>query len=228
MTQTITVDASPIGGVIIQGGSAPNLPVPLNGRVTASPAVAAQLVSAGANYVSTQNRAQNLQGPPVAATAGRIVASTTLANGTLSIANQPDIPRQGVVVVDPGTSAITAGVLSLAYVGNDSLTRTEAISLVGPGTTIMSTTTSRGMVTVSSAIVTALAGGASPKVQINDTNALALSVDPYFTAFSISRQFGDGVATSGGTVASTAACFTPTLTPNATHTYGFAYSYVAP
>lgn len=228
MALSVTVDATPIGGTIIQGGSAPNIPVPANGRVTTSTRVAAQLVAAGANYLGTQLRSQNLQAPPVAATAGRIVASTALANGTLSIANQPDIPRQAVVVVDPGTSAITAGVLALAYLGNDGVNRTESISLVGPGTTIMSTTTSRGLQTVASAIVTALAGGASPKVQVNDTNALALAVDPNFAALTINRQYGDGVATSGGTLQSTAAVFTPTLTPNGTHTYGFNFSYNSP
>lgn len=228
MVQVITIDASVIGGTIIQGGSAPNLPVPVNGRITTSPAVAAQLIGIGAKYVGTQTRAQNLAAAPIAATAGRIVASTALANGTLTIANQPDIPRQAVVVVDPGTSALTAGVLALAYLGNDGVNRTESISLAGPGTTIMSTTTSRGVQTVTSAIVTAVVGGASPKVQINDTNALALVVDPNFTAFNLNRQYGNGVATTGGTVGSTAAVFTPTLTPNGTHTFGFNYSYQAP
>ena len=89
--QTVTLDASALGGVIIGGGAGANKAVGTSGRISVSPNDAPSYIRAGAKYVSILQRSQTLLGAPAAASAGRIVASTALANGTLSIANQPDV-----------------------------------------------------------------------------------------------------------------------------------------
>jgi len=228
MTGTITLDATAIGGTIYPGGSAARIPVPANGRVTVTADIVVPLIVAGAKYVGSNARSQAILGAPRAASAGRIVASTALANGTLSIANQPDVPRQLSVRFDTGTSAVTGGNLALRYVGNDGVDTTENISAVAPASTLLTVTTSKGVVSVTSAIVTGVAGGASPKIQVNDTNSLSVQVDPSFTGVVFNQTFADSVAEGQSAVASSAASWTPSTTPNGTHTYGASYSYSAP
>ncbi len=228
MPLSVTVNASNIGGTIIPGGSTPNLPVPATGRVTVGVNDAPALIAAGAQYVSTQVIRQTIPVAPRAATAARVVASTALANGTLSIANQPDVARQIGLRVDPGTTAITGGIATLTYTANDGTTTADQKSLATPASTIFTTNSSKGVQTLTSVIVTGLTGGASPVVQVDDTNSLSMIVPPNFAAFTVQAEFTDSVKVSGGTVASSAASITPTTTPNATHTYAFAAQFTAP
>ena len=224
----VTINAAAIGGTIFPGGSTARIPVPANGVITVPVQDAPVYIAAGAQYQSTNSRAQTLAGPPAAATAARIVASTALANGTLSIANQPDVPRQLAVRVDTGTSAITAGNIALTYVANDGATQVDNISPVAPASTLLTTATSKGAISVTSVIVTALAGGASPKVQVNDTNSLSVLVDPNFSSVMFNATYADGAADLRTAVASSAASWTPSTTPNGTHTYSAVYSFSAP
>lgn len=228
MSQTITLDASAFSGVIILGGSITRVPIPANGRVTVDNMSAISLLAAGAKYVSSRSSMQAIVGTPRAASAGRIVASVALSNGTLTIANQPDVPRQVAVYVDPGTSDITAGNIALTYVANDGSTQVDNVSAATPASTTKTVSSSKGAVTVTSVIVTAMAGGASPKTQVNDTNSLSVMVPTAYTAFTIDRTFADGAAEGQVAVASTAASYTPSTTPNGTHTYSAAFAYVSP
>lgn len=227
-TGTVTLDAVPIGGVIIPGGSVPRIAVPANGRITVPTQEAPLYIAAGAKYVSNNARSQTLSAAPRAASAGQIVASTALANGTLSIANQPDVPRQLAVRFDTGTSAVTGGNLALTYVANDGQTTVENISAVAPASTLLTVTTSKGAVSVTSAIVTGVAGGASPKIQISDTNSLSVQVDPDFAGVMFNQTQADGVTEGQVAVASSAASWTPSTTPNGTVTYSAVYTYSAP
>lgn len=215
----VSLDASQIGGTIIPGGAEARKVVGPTGVITVKGIDAPSFVQAGAKFIQAQQIQSSGIIAPRAASAGRVVASTSLANGTLSIANQPDTPRQLVAVFDPGTVAISAGDLALTYVANDGTTQVDHISPVTPASTIKSTTTSKGVVSLTSAIVTALAGGASPLVQVNDTNSLSMIVPPYFSGFALTRAFADGVVNGTTAVASSAASYTPSTTPNATHTY---------
>lgn len=228
MTGTVALDASAVGGVIIPGGSAPRIPVPANGRITVPTFDAPLYIAAGARYVNSNSRSTELGAAPAAATAGRIVASVALSNGTLTIANQPDVPRQLATRVDTGTTAITGGNLALTYVGNDGQATVDNLSLVAPASSLLTVTTTKGAISVTSAIVTDLAGGTSPKIQINDTNSLSVQVDPNFASFQFNQTRADGVAEGQVAVASSAASWTPSTTPNGTVTYGAAYSYTAP
>ena len=222
----VQLNASSIGGVL-QTQFSGNVAVPANGLITVDTRDAPALLSRGASYVNVITRWTSI-GAARAGSAGRVVASTSLGNGTLSIANQPDFPRQLAVRADPGTLAISAGNVALTYVGNDGVTRTDNISLITGASTIVSTLTSRGVMTLTSAVVTALAGGASPAIQINDTNSLGLAVDAGFVGFSVIKEVDDATNVTIGTVASTAASIVPSTTPNGTHTYGFGYSYTMP
>jgi len=227
MSRTVQLNASSIGGTI-QTSFSGGILVPANGLITVDVRDAPQLLAAGASYVNQYSRRQVFSTAPIAATAGRIVASTTLSNGTLSIANQPDVPRVCGIRVDPGTSAITAGTLTAIYVANDGTTTTDAISLVTAASTVFTTNTSKGVVLASSFVVTGLTGGASPLVQVNNTQIPSVQVDPGFVNFSVVRADVDNASETIGTVTSSAASILPNTAPNGTHTYGFYYNYVGP
>lgn len=224
----ISVDASQIGGTIIPGGSEARKVVGSTGVISVKGIDAASYIQAGAKLIQQRTSSQSLVTAPRAASAGRIVASTAMANGTLSIANQPDVPRQLVLVVDPGNAAITAGDVAVTYVANDGTTQVDHLSPVTPASTIKSTNTSKGVVSVTSAIVTSLAGGSSPKIQINDTNSLSMMVPPNFSGFTLRRSFADGAVDGTTAVATSAASYTPSTTPNGTHTYASLFSATAP
>lgn len=222
---TVTLNASSVGGVIL-GPSGP-VQVPSNGRITVALADAAAFLALGCTYIFQLSKYQSFSVAPVAASAGHIVSSTSLANGTLSIANQPDVPRVCAVRIDPGTTAITAGSVAMAYVANDGTTTTDSVSLATAASTVFTTSTSKGVVLMNSVIVTALAGGTSPKIQVNDTNSLALQVDAGYANFQVVRAQADGANETIGALNTNAASITPNTTPNGTHTFSFFYNYTA-
>lgn len=223
---TTKMSVANIGGTISLSYTG-KIVTPADGVVTVDVRDAPALLAAGANFIYTTTRRSTFT-TPVAATAGRLVASTSLANGTLSVANQPDVPRQGVLVVNPGTSAITAGTASIPYIANDGSNQTDSISLVMPGTTVVSTLTSKGIMHLSPVIVTGLVGGASPLVQVNDTNSLSVTVDQGFVDFTMVQELADSTTEGQVSVASTAASFTPSTAPNGTHSFTAVATYNVP
>ena len=136
--------------------------------------------------------------------------------------------RQLSVRIDPGTAPITAGNVALTYVANDGTTQVDNLSAIAAATLAFSQLSSKGVVSFTSAIITGIAGGASPGVQINDTNSLSVPVDPGFVGFSAFKEYDDTTATAVGTVATLAASITPQTTPNATHTFTFGTAYTMP
>jgi hypothetical protein len=224
----VSLDATQIGGTIIPGGAEARKIVGSTGVISVKGIDAPSYLQAGAKFIQQRTMNQTLVAAPRAASAGRVVTSTTLANGTLSIANQPDVPRQLVLVVDPGAAAITAGNAALTYVANDGLTTVDNVSVVTPTSTIKSVTTSKGVISLTSVIVTAVAGGSTPGVQVNDTNSLSMEVSPYFSSFTLRRAYADGAVNGTTAVASSAASYTPSTTPNGTHTYSALASVTSP
>jgi hypothetical protein len=183
------------------------------------------LLAAGAVYVNQATAWQPITAP-LAATAGRIVASTTLANGTLTIAHQPDVPRQASLIVAQGSVAISGGAVALAYTANDGTAQvdTAALNTVTASTGLTFTTT-KGVLRMTSAIVTGLAGPANAGVQVNDTNSLSLLVNPGFQDITVLKETDAGADVTIGTVASSAASITPSTAPNGTISFGFAFAY---
>jgi len=224
---TVRMNANAIGGTINLSNTG-SVTVPTDGIVTVDVRDAPFLLAAGAAYINTVSRYFGVPVAPAAATAGRLVASTALANGTLSIAHQPDVPRQGVLRIDPGTSAITAGSVTTSYTANDGTATVDTVSAVMPGTTVVSSITSKGILVLSSVVVAGIVGGASPLVQLNDTNSLSVPVDPGFTDFAPVLGLLDGAAHGQSAVASSAASFTPSTAPNGTHTFGMYYNCTVP
>jgi hypothetical protein len=218
-----------LGGVIQTQHSNPaNVQAGADNTITVDARDAPALLAAGATYINNRAAFANITPAPVAATAGQIVASVALANGTLSIAHQPDVPRQCALRVSPGTSPITAGLATLTYVANDGQSQVDAVSLVMPGTAVVTTNTTKAVAVMNSVVITALAGGATPLTQVNDTNSLGLPVDPGYIDFTVVRESDDNANVTIGTVASSAASVTPSTAPNGTHVYSFGYSYSAP
>jgi len=227
----VTMNAAGVGGVIQTAGSGV-IQVPANGLITVGAGDVPDLLKIGCTYVNSRNVVQTVANAR-AATAARIVTSTSLANGTLTVANQPDVPRQLAVQTIAGTVAISAGNVAVNYTANDGTTQIDNFSMILGASATATQNTSKGVVTVNSVIVTAMAGGASPGVQVNDTNALAIMVDNGFVNFSCLKetvaQSGLGVVNETAfTVASAAACVTPQTTPGTTNIYQFAASFVTP
>jgi hypothetical protein len=86
-----------------------------------------------------------------------------------------------------------------------------------------------GALTVASAVVAGLVGGASPKIQLDTTAVLAVPVDPNTVDATILKEVTAGADTSAnlGTL-TTAGLWTPHSAPNASATYAVAYQTIAP
>ncbi|HYP35863.1 MAG TPA: hypothetical protein VEQ62_05955 [Stellaceae bacterium] len=167
---------------------------------------------------------------PAAGAVGTIVASVALTNTSLTIAANPDVMRKCQVRVDPGTSAITAGICTVTYAANDgTAAQVDALSLVTAASTLLTVPFTKGAMTVASAVVTAAAGGASPKIQIDTTAALAVPVPVAPADVTILKEITDSADTSAnlGTL-TTAGIWTPHTAPNGTHTFSVGYATVSP
>lgn len=186
------------------------------------------ILQMGGSYIYSTAQYQPIIGTPRAASAGRIVSSTSFANGTLTIANQPDVPRQLNLVWTPGTTAITAGNVALTYRANDSTLQVDNLSPITAASTPATLTTSKGVISLTSAIVTGLTGGVTPGVQIDDTNSLSVSVSPGYQDFAITQAFENNAVQGTSAVASSAASYTPSTAPNASNTFGAFFTYNVP
>lgn len=162
---------------------------------------------------------------PAAANAVLVVASVALSNGALTVAAQPDVLRPLAVRIDPGSSAITAGVATLVYYGNDGVLTTDVLSLVAAASTPVTLTTSKGILILNSGTVSGLVGGTSPKIQVGTNATLALPVTPGFGNFTVLRENTDGANGTIGTVTASGGLVAPTTAPNGTHSYSWGYTY---
>jgi hypothetical protein len=187
------------------------------------------LLARGVAFTKQISEAYTLPMAPAAATSGRVFASGALSNGTVAVANQPDVMRQVTVEVGTGTTAITAGNLAVTYAGNDGLTGTDTISLVCPLSASTTQFLSRGVVTISSMTVSGLVGGTAPWLRMSTTAAISLPVDQQPAAFVITREYdANATIAIGAVTAATVGTVTPTTAPNGTVTYSFMYNYVSP
>lgn len=228
MTQQVQMaPAAGIGGVI--QGLFGTYPPASDGSYTVDVRDAPGLLAMGMNYVRQTANSYAVPIAPAAATVGAIVSSGALSNGSVSVTAQPGVPRQVAVEVSAGTVAITAGTIAVTYIGNDGISGTDTLSLVLAAGASFTTPLSRGVVTISSITVAGLVGGASPFRRLNTTAVLSVPVAPNAIDFSVIREYDDSATIAVGTVSTTTlGSIAPTTAPNGTHTYSFAYSYVAP
>jgi hypothetical protein len=202
-----------------------------DGTFTIDPRDQNDALKAGYVPVRRDTRTYNsLISAPAAAAVGAIVASVALTNTTLTVAANPDTLRKCQMRVDPGTVAITAGVCTVTYAANDgTAAQVDALSMVTAASTLLTVPFTKGVLTVASAITSGLVGGASPKIQIDTTAALAVPVPPNAVDVTILKEETDGADNSTTLGALTnAGIWTPHTAPNATHTYGVVYSTIAP
>lgn len=187
------------------------------------------MLALGATFVASRGASYQTPVAPAAAATGQFIASAALSNGALSIANQPDVPRQAQVVIGAGTSALTAGAVSIQYRANDGTTQTDTVSAVVAASGVNTSFLTKGVCHILTAVVSGVAGGASPYIEVNTTTAISVPVDPGAVDFSVTKEtINSGDETVGTVSTSTLGTITPTTAPNATHTYGFMYGYTAP
>jgi hypothetical protein len=226
---------SGIGGLI----QAPNgtYTVASDGTITANSADVQYLVSLGFEFAVIDHRFFVFPGAPAIKNATVTVSSVALTSGTLTIAAQPDVPRQLAVVLDP-SGTISAGTLTMVYTANDGTSQTDVLSLVATGLTTLTTT--KGVERLTSATVAGVSGGSTPGIQVGTNNFLAVPVPPRFVDWALTSE--KKITPTAGTlglsvpadeaiatlVVSSGALFSPTQVPDGTHGMSVGYTYTYP
>lgn len=235
-TQTVKMFApTGVGGLI----QAPNgtYVVASDFTLSANAADVQFLLGLGFQFAITDQRSVMFLAP-LSSNATVTVGSTSLTAGSLTIAAQPDQPRQLQAVVFPG-GAITAGTLTFTYTANDGTTQVDALSLVmasqAAGVAGATLATTKGVQRLTSAVVASVTGGSTPGVQVGTNNFLAVPVPPRFVDFAptYDKKATSATATftdeAVPTVFSTAgALITPTTNPNSTLCFSLGYNVTYP
>jgi hypothetical protein len=184
-----------------------------------------------AGYIPVRRNVFSFQPTPTAVailTVGQIVASAALANGALTIANQPDVMRQVAMRIDPGTSAITAGTMTASYTANDGTTQTDALSLVATASTPFTSFLTKGVLVLQTPTIAGLVGGTSPKIELDTTAALAVPIPQGSVDVTVLKESHDSTLNSTLGTITNAGIWTPNTAPNATHTFSVTYSTISP
>jgi len=158
---------------------------------------------------------------PIAADLTTIKAAADVANGTITIAAQPDYPRKLQVRIVDANSSISAGSLVLVGVGARGQAVTQTIALAGGTRTV---TTDDAYATLTSGTVSGLTGAASgDTLGIGPATALGLPglKTPVPTTFAVHKANVDNANETVGTVDATAGTIAPTTAANGTHSYEF-------
>ena len=229
MTQQVQITA-PVGaglGGIIRGQFGNYQPAS-DGSYTVDTRDAITLLAGGFSYVKQSSKFYTAPLAPAAATIGAVVASGALSNGTVSLTANPDVMRPVNIEVGTGTLAITAGSMAVTYVGNDGLSGTDTFSLVCPLSSATTQSTSRCVDTITSIVVSGVVGGVSPWRRLSTTAAIGVPVDSGGIDVTFTREYDAGATIAIGTPGTALGSITPTTAPNATVTYGFAYTSTSP
>lgn len=211
------------------------------GVISALSSDANDLENGGCTFAISRHALYTTPGAPAALNAAVTVSSVAFSNGTLTIAAQPDVPRQlAIIINNPSTSTITAGLLTLTYLANDGTTQTDLISAAGQAGTL-TLNTSKGVehVVTNGAIVTGVAGGTSPGIQIGTNNYLAVPLEPGFSSWAVTKEtkitptngtLGLSVPADEtvSTLTTSNGLISPTQAPDGTHGLSFLYGYTMP
>jgi hypothetical protein len=226
MTQVrMSIAGVPVGGTIRTEYSGV-LAAGADATVTVDSRDAVNLLTMGARYVSSTTRSQTITNPR-ASSAGRIVASAPLSDGTLTVANQPDTARQCLVTVNPGSTDVTSGVITVSYIANDGTSQTDTIPAATSGATPNSARTSKAVLQMNSVSVSGTEGGTSPRVQIDDTDALGLLLDAGFADLNVIAARAGTAVDTGATADPLSGCVTPGTPPNGSTSYSYIYTSAA-
>lgn len=215
-------------GPVIQGGAQTYI-VDARGVVTVNATDVPAMLRAGLTYVKKVSQFYTTPAAVAAASAAVLVASAALSNGSLAIAAQPGVMRQAALIIGAGTTALSAGAVTVTYIGNDGQTITEALSAICAASATTTQFLSRGVAHINTVVVSAINGGASPFVQMGTTTVLSVPISPNTESFTPTMEATTGVPNAVGTVnTATAGSIDPTNAPNATRTYSWAYTTTSP
>lgn len=223
---TIQLAGNGFGGIV--QGNFGTYQAASDGTFTVDTRDAPEMLRLGMVYVKQAQRAYTAALAPAAAATGAIVASGALSNGTVAITANPDIMRPVAFEVGTGTGAITAGSIAVTYNANDGSVTTDTLTCVCPASSSTTQTLSKGVVSISSIVVSGLTGGTSPWRRANTTAALALPVDVGTVDLAVTREYDAGATIAVGTLTTSLGCITPTTAPNSTVTYAFQYNFISP
>lgn len=214
-----------------------------DGTVYVNAADVQYMQSLGFQFALSDHRIFTTPGAPVAASTSVTVSSVSLTVGSLTVAAQPDVPRQLQAIVYPGTVAISAGVLTMTYTANDGTTQVDALSLVmgtqAAGTAGGTLFTTKGVERLASAIVSGLTGGVSPGIVVGSNGYIAVPVPARFVDFAptMEKKMTPTAGTLGLSVPSddtvptlytSGGLISPTTAPDGTHWLSLGYNVVFP
>lgn len=199
-----------------------------DGTVTVDSRDAPPLIAAGMTYMHNAGGYYTTPVAPRASSSGRIHTSGAFSSGAVAISNQPDVMRQVQVVIGAGTTAITAGAVTVTYLGQDFQNHTDVLSGIMAANAIVTQNLSRGVVSIATMTVGAVTGGASPFIIMSDTNLIAVPSDPNGQDFVLNAEYDtNSLQSAPGTFStSSLGCTTVVAAPNGTQTYSFGYVYV--
>ena len=209
-------------------GNFGNYQAATDGSFTVDTRDAPPLLAQGMSYVKQTSNSYTLPLAPAAASVAGIVSSGALSNGTVAVTANPDTMRPVDVEVGTGTLAITAGSVAVTYVGNDGVSATDTLSLVCALSSAVTQTLSRGVVSISSIVVSGVAGGVSPWLRLSTKAQVSVPVAPGAADFVVTREYDTGATVAVGALSTAIGSIAPTNAPNGTRTYSFAYSYTSP
>ena len=224
MATFVTLSVGNIGGTI-DGNFGTYVPA-ADGTISADTRDVPALLTLGATYVSKRSTTYYTNIAPGAATVGQLVASGALANGAISVTNQPDVMRQGAMKIAAGTSAITGGTVSIVYKANDGTNTTDVLPATAGASGTATSFLTKGVAHITSITVAGLVGGTSPGIQIDTTASISLPVDPGTVDLTVFKENSNTADETVGTLSTvTLGTIAPSTAPNGTHTYSFAYAY---
>lgn len=223
---TIKMSGGTLGGVI--QGSYGTYQADSAGLFDVDVRDAPTMLTLGALYVRKQTVNYNVPIAPAAASATAFIASTTLSDGDITFANQPDVVRPASLVLgqiaSPGPSA---GSISIIYDANDGSLTTDSFSLSDASIADATLATSKGVAHFVTGSVSGLTG--SGYFTLGSDASLSLPVPESAVDISVVKETIDSGDEAVGTLSSTIlATIAPTTAPNGTHTFSFLFDCIAP
>lgn len=163
---------------------------------------------------------------PLAAAADNIVAAIDpVADGALTIAAQPDVPRKLTLTIVDADASISAGIATIVSTGPSGESQTEVVSLTG-GSAVKTTTKAHGKIaSITVSGVVGAAAGDTLSVGVSAALGLPGRKTPLAAGFAVHKANVDQVDEAVGTVDATAGTIVPTTAPNGAKHFDFWYTY---
>lgn len=237
------------GGSILTANSG-TVFVQADGTVSVSALDAADLIKLGFQWAVVQHGVYAPPAAPAALSVAGIVTSVSISPGStsLTIAAQPDVPRQLQVLFACGSPGLS-GVMQLTYIANDGTSVVDSLAFASAATLHagqlgVTLTTSKAVETLTSAFVLGLAGGSALSnrgVQIGTNGFIGVPVSSRFVDFAVTKEMvitttvtssSQGLSTASdeavGSVIPSGALISPTTSLDGTHLFAFNYNQTLP